>query len=272
MAQRLVRAKRKIKKAHIPYYVPPLHLLAERLDAVLTALYLIFTEGYAASAGAMLIRRELCDNAVRLGRILELLIRQSKTDVPLPQYVEVIGLLSLMLLHRSRLAARIGENGQLILLSEQDRTQWDRRDIREGLALLEKSIHTGHRGPYQIQAAISAVHAHATSAEVTDWRKIVALYHELRRFDDSGIVRLNQAVAVSMAEGPTEGLTLLEPLLSELNNYAPFHLACADMLERAEYGRQAHNSQIELDLRHHRSAVCPGTYGAEKFNLRDVLT
>src|SRR5215211_3108650 len=156
MAQRLVRAKRKIKHAGIPYYVPPAHLLAERLDAVLTVIYLIFTEGYAASVGEALIRHELCADAIRLCRVLELLIRQTQTDVPQTQYAEVLGLLGLMLLHHSRRTARVGAHGQLILLSQQDRSAWDKRAIQEGLALVEKAFHLRQLGPYQLQAAISA--------------------------------------------------------------------------------------------------------------------
>ena len=197
MAQRLVRAKRKIKAAGIPYYVPPRHLLAERLDTVLTVLYLIFTEGYAATSGEALIRHELCNEAIYLCRVLELLIRQTRTDVPPEQYAEVLGLLALMLLHHSRRSARVGAAGHLILLSEQDRTLWDQGNIEEGLALVEKAFYMRHVGPYQIQAAISALHAQAASAEATDWKQIAGLYEQLLRFNDTPIIRLNQAVAIS---------------------------------------------------------------------------
>jgi RNA polymerase sigma-70 factor (ECF subfamily) len=251
MAQRLVRAKRKIKDAKIPYYVPPAHLLAERLDSVLTVLYLIFTEGYAATAGDALIRHELCDDAIRLCRVLELLIRrnQPQTDVPPEQYAEVVGLLSMMLLHHSRRHARVGTRGELILLGEQDRSLWDRRDIQEGLALVEKALHMRRPGPYQIQAAISALHARAPTPEATDWPQIVALYGELRRFVNTPIIQLNQAVAASMAVSPQTGLRLLELLTRELNAYAPFHLARADMLRRTgqvELARDAY--RVALDL------------------------
>lgn len=249
LAQRLVRAKRKIKKAGIPYYVPPAHLLAERLDSVLAVLYLIFTEGYAATAGDTLIRHELCDNAIRLCRVLELLIRRTKTDVPLAQYAEVLGLLSMMLLHHSRHKARVTPAGTIVLLDEQDRSIWDQRAIQEGLALLEKATHVAYLGPYQIQAAISAQHARASSAEHTDWESIVALYDQLRRFDNSSIVQLNQAVAVSLAREPAEGLNRLEPLFDELKTYPPFHLACADMFRRAGYLEQSRNAyRAALDL------------------------
>lgn len=251
MAQRLVRAKRKIKDAGIPYYVPPAHLLAERLDSVLTVLYLIFTEGYAATAGDALIRHELCDDAIRLCRVLELLIRrsQAQTDVPAAQYAEVLGLLGLMLLHHSRRTARVGVNGELILLGDQDRSVWDQRDIQEGLALVEKAFNMRRIGPYQLQAAISALHVRAPAAEATDWPQIAALYGELRRFADTAIIRLNQAVAVSMAISPQKGLRLLEPLSGELGAYAPFHLARADMFRRTGQREQAREAyRVALDL------------------------
>jgi RNA polymerase sigma-70 factor (ECF subfamily) len=249
LAQRLVRAKRKIKDAGIPYYVPPAHLLAERLDAVLSVLYLIFTEGYAASAGDALIRHELCDEAIRLCRVLEMLIRQTKTDVPAAQYAEVLGLLALMLLHHSRRQARVGSGGELILLSQQDRALWDRCQIQEGLALLEKALRLRRPGSYQLQAAISALHTRAPRAEDTDWPQIAALYGELRHYADSPVIRLNQAVAVSMAQTPQAGLRLLDPLADELNAYAPFHLARADLLRRAgriEQAREAYRAALDL--------------------------
>jgi RNA polymerase sigma-70 factor (ECF subfamily) len=249
IAQRLVRAKRKIKEAGIPYYIPPAHLMAERLDAVLTVLYLIFTEGYAATAGDALVRYELCDDAIRLCRVLEILIRRSNTDVPTTQYAEVLGLLALMLLQHSRRTARVNVSGRLVLLSDQDRSLWDQRNIQEGLALVEKALNLHYIGPYQLQAAIAALHAQAVTAEATDWPQIAALYGELRRYLNTPIVRLNQAVAISLAFDPEKGLLLLESLAQELDNYAPFHLARADMYRRSgrKYeARQAYRLAADL--------------------------
>ncbi len=255
MAQRLVRAKRKIKDAGIPYYVPPAHLLADRLDSVLSVLYLIFTEGYAATAGDALIRHELCDEAIRLCRVLELLIRRSRaqTDVPPAQHAEVLGLLALMLLHHSRRHARVSSQGELILLGDQDRSRWDKRNIQEGLALVETALRMRHAGPYQIQAAIGALHVQAATAESTDWIQIATLYRELRSFVDTPVIRLNQAVAVSMAASPQGGLRLLEPLADELSAYAPYHLAHADMLRRVgqlESAHEAYRAALDLTQNH----------------------
>ncbi|MEM7029986.1 MAG: RNA polymerase sigma factor [Chloroflexota bacterium] len=232
MAQRLVRAKRKIKQAGIPYYVPPAHLLTERLSGVLTVIYLIFTEGYATTSGNVLVQQDLCDHAIYLCRTLEHLIRKHETDVSNAQYAEVLGLLALMLLSHARREARIGDDGRLVLLSEQVRERWDQRMIQEGLALVEKALYLRSVGPYQVQAAIGALHAEAKQANETDWVQIVALYKTLVQLQDNTITRLNYAVAVSMAHGPEFGLGLLEPLADELADYAPYHLAQADLLTR----------------------------------------
>jgi RNA polymerase sigma-70 factor (ECF subfamily) len=249
MAQRLVRAKRKIKEAGIPYYVPPAHLLADRLDSVLTVLYLIFTEGYAATAGDALIRHELCDEAIRLCRVLELLIRQTQTDTPPAQHAEALGLLALMLLQHSRRAARVGPRGELILLGDQDRSLWDQRNIQEGLALVDKAFEMRQVGPYQIQAAIAALHAQAQTAEATNWRRITVLYGELLHYVDTSIIRLNQAVAISIVSGPEDGLILLRPLAAELSAYAPYHLARADLFRRLAQPDSAREAyRLALDL------------------------
>jgi RNA polymerase sigma-70 factor (ECF subfamily) len=225
MAQRLVRAKRKIAAAYIPYRVPSDEELPDLLPGVLAVLYLIFNEGWFASAGDRLVRGELCAEAIRLGRLLHGLM---------PDDPEVAGLLALMLLHDSRRAARVDAHGKLVLLDDQDRSLWDRGRIREGERLLEGAIRRRRPGLYQLQAAIAALHATAASSQDTDHAQIAALYGELARRAPSPVVEVNRAVALGRAEGPNAGLEVLEPLLraGTLKSYAPLHVAHADLLER----------------------------------------
>ncbi len=229
LAQRIVRAKAKIRETPIPYEVPTPQELPERLGAVLHVIYLVFNEGYSAAAGAGVTRAELTAEAIRLGRLL--------TELrPEP---EVIGLLSLMLLQESRHVARTSPAGELILLENQDRSLWNREQIAEGVALLEKALKSRRFGAYTLQAAIAAVHAKAESAAATDWRQIVALYDRLLRIHPSPVVQLNRAVAVAMCDGPEAGLTLIDAALKhgELANYYLAHSARADMYRRL--GRKA---------------------------------
>jgi RNA polymerase sigma-70 factor (ECF subfamily) len=231
MAKRLVRAQKKIRDAGIPYRVPPLHLLPERLDGVLGVLYLIFNEGYAASQGEGLIRQELCNEAIRLARVLaDLLAREPA----LPEDPEVDGLLALMLLHHARRTARVDAEGNPVLLEDQDRSLWDRDEIEEGTAILDRAIAHCRVGPYQIQAAIAALHDESEDAAETDWPQIAALYATLTRVTPSPVVELNRAVAVAMAEGPGRGLALLDrpELAEQLDAYHHFHAARADLLRR----------------------------------------
>jgi len=225
MAQRLVRAKRKIKEAAIPYEVPPPALLAERVPAVLSVVYLLFNEGYATSRGDELVRRELTSEAIRLGRLLETL---------LPDETEVRGLLALMLLQDARRDARSGEDGSLILLEDQDRSLWDAEAISEGQRRLEGALALGRPGPYQIQAAIAAVHASARRAEDVDWREIVGLYDALLAECPSPVIALNRAVAVAMADGPEAGLREVGSIeaVSDLDDYVYLHATRADFLRR----------------------------------------
>jgi len=234
LAQRIVRAKAKIRDARIPYQVPSPTELPERLDAVLHVIYLVFNEGYSASSGATLTRADLSGEAIRLGRLLQALL-------PEP---EVIGLLALMLLQESRRAARTSPAGELILLEKQDRSRWNREQIREGIALVEKALISRRFGPYTLQAAIAAVHAEAPTAAATDWPQIVALYSVLARAEPSPVIELNRAVAVAMRDGPQAGLDLIDALLSsgDLADYHLAHSARADLCRRLGKSAEARAS------------------------------
>lgn len=234
LAQRLVRAKRKIKDARIPYQVPSPHILADRIEAALLVIYLIFSEGYAASTGDALIRHDLCDEAIRLCQVLEHLIKREHTDVPLPQCAEVLGLLALMLLHHSRRGARVGAMGELVLLPDQDRSKWDADDIAKGLALIDQALSIRAPGPYQIQAAISALHAQAPTAANTDWSQIMGLYNVLLTMTDTPVIRVNHSIAVGQAQGPEQGLNALNiaQKLHDLEAFYPFYVARAHMLKQ----------------------------------------
>lgn len=234
LAQRIVRAKAKIREIPIPYEVPTPQELPERLGAVLHVVYLVFNEGYSAASGAEVTRAELTGEAIRLGRLL----------AELQPEPEVLGLLGLMLLHESRRAARTSATGELILLENQDRALWNREQIAEGLALVEKAVISQRFGPYTLQAAIAAVHAEAESVALTDWRKIVALYDRLARIQPSPVVQLNRAVAVAMCDGPEAGLTLIDALLErgELADYYLAHSARADMYRRLGRTSEARSS------------------------------
>jgi len=234
LAQRIVRAKAKIRETSIPYEVPTPQELPERLGAVLQVVYLVFNEGYSAAAGAEVTRAELTGEAIRLGRLL----------VELRPEPEVIGLLALMLLQESRRAARTSPTGELILLENQDRSLWNREQIAEGVALLEKALKSRRFGSYTLQAAIAAVHAEAESMAVTDWRQIVALYDQLLRIYPSTVVQLNRAVAIAMRDGPEAGLALIDAVLEhgELANYYLAHSARADMCRRLGRTAEARSS------------------------------
>jgi len=244
MAQRLVRAKRKIRDAGIPYTVPDTNDMPARLDAVLTVIYLIFNEGYAATRGESLVRADLCAEAIRLGRLVRVL------TAPQPP-AEATALLALMLLHDSRRDARLDEAGDLVLLEEQDRSRWNREQIAEGQALVERALRSRRFGPYTLQAAIAAVHAGAPNASATDWRQIVGLYDVLVRIEPTPIVELNRAVAIAMRDGPEAGLALIESILErgELAQYGLAHAARADLcrrLGRAADARESYRRALDL--------------------------
>ena len=241
IAKRIVRAKAKIRDAHIPYELPSRADLPSRLDTVLEVIYLVFTEGYSASFGASLTRPDISGEAIRLGRLLVELLSEA----------EAVGLLALMLLHESRRAARTSSDGELVLLDDQDRSQWNREQIAEGLSLVESAMSTRRVGPYTLQAAIAAVHAEAASAAATDWGQIIGLYDVLARANPSPVVELNRAIAVAMRDGPSAGLALIDAILlrGDLGDYHLAHSARADMyrrLGRATEARAAYKQALSL--------------------------
>ena len=256
LAQRLVRAKRKIRDAGIPYRVPPAELLPERLDGVLAVLYLVFNEGYAASSGDALIRKELCAEAIRLARVVVSL---------LPDEPEATALLALMLLHDARREARVDAAGELILLDDQDRSLWDAARIAEGRALVERALAARRPGPYQLQAAIASLHDEAATPADTDWTQIAALYGALQRMTPSPVVELNLAAAVAMADGPAVGLAMMDGIAAsgELDSYPYLHAARADLLRRLERWSEAETA--------YRRALELTSNGAERAFLEGRL-
>ncbi len=240
MAQRLVRTKQKVAKAGIPFSVPDTPLLAERLEAVLEVIYLIFNAGYQSSHSTDLIDIDLCEEAIYLGKIVMTLM---------PDQTEVVGLVALMLFHHARMDARTTEKGDLVTLSEQDRTLWNRDQIATADKILKGALMKGGLGPYQLQAAISAVHCHAATFEETDWRQILLLYHHLESFQADPVVQVNLAVALSFAEGPEQGICYLDnlPDVQKLSQYHPYYIARADMLRRAG-DRQSAAAQLEVAI------------------------
>jgi RNA polymerase sigma-70 factor, ECF subfamily len=255
-AQRLVRAKKKISEARIPYIVPSQEELPDRLAAVLAAIYLVFNEGYAATEGASLVRPDLCGEAIRLARLLVQL---------LPDQPEALGLLALMLLHDARHDTRVGTGGELVPLEEQDRSRWDRAKIAEGLEALDRAIAMRNRGPYQVQAAIAALHAKAGDASSTDWTQIVALYGALYAMMPTAVIELNAAAAVAMVEGPERGLEWLDRVEArgELGDYYLLPAARADLLRRAGRGAAA--------VTHYRRAIVLARNPAERLYLERRL-
>jgi RNA polymerase sigma-70 factor (ECF subfamily) len=251
LAQRIVRAKAKIRDARIPYQVPTRAELPERLDAVLRVIYLVFNEGYAASSGTVVTRHDLSAEAIRLGRLLVELLpafdRNRASQAPRGMQPEAVGLLALMLLHESRRTARTSPSGDVILLDDQDRSLWDRDQIAEGIQLVRQALSSRQIGPYTIQAAIAAVHAEAPTAAATDWDEIVGLYDALLRADASPVIELNRAVAVAMRDGPAAGLALVDAILErgDLSDYRLTHATRAELCRRlgkhaearASYGR-----------------------------------
>jgi RNA polymerase sigma-70 factor, ECF subfamily len=236
LAQRIVRAKNKIKTARIPYQVPSRADLPERLATVLHVIYLVFNEGYSASSGSALTRRDMSAEAIRLGRLMAELLPES----------EVLGLLALMLLHDSRRDARTDAAGDLVLLDQQDRSRWNRELIAEGVALVDRAMRSGNIGPYTLQAAIAALHAEASSPEATDWSEIVGLYDVLLRIDPSPVVELNRAAAVAMRDGPQAGVRLIDRILDrgELQDYPLAHSARAELYRRMNWREEATASYL----------------------------
>ncbi|MBA2393642.1 MAG: RNA polymerase sigma factor [Ktedonobacteraceae bacterium] len=248
MAQRLVRAKRKIKDAGIPYRVPSIDVLEERVESVLFVLYLIFNEGYTVTNGNELMRQELCDEAIRLARVLTLLLANEALQSVLP---EALGLLALMLLHDARRNARVGLDGELVLLAEQDRSLWDPKKKQEGMTILDQALSMKQLGTYQVQAAISALHVQAEKASDTDWTQIATLYAILMRITPSPVIELNRVVAIAMADGPLQGLVLLErsEMEKSLHDYHLFYSTKADLLRslgRLQEASDAYKQALNL--------------------------
>ena len=254
MAQRLARARAKIRNARIPYRVPPIDLLPDRLDVLLAVIYLIFNEGYSATSGDEPIRKDLCLEAIRLCRVLMALM---------PESAEMRGLLALMLLHDSRRETRLNQAGELVLLSEQDRSRWDQTEIREGIEVLDGALALNDPGPYQVQAAISSLHAKASTSETTDWHTIAALYKTLSLMTPSLVVEVNRAVAVAMTDGPRAGLSILEGLGDQAKGYYPFHVVRADLLRRS--------GQLEEAIESYERAIALCDNPAERSHLQRQL-